>query len=40
MGFLLALQSLDEHPDSQHHQQLASAYSLTVCVSTTSQAIC
>ncbi len=40
MRYLLALQNLDEKSDSQHRHELSSTFSLTVCISTTSQVLC
>jgi hypothetical protein len=40
VGFLLSLQTLDERPDAQRHAELASTYSLTLCLSTTSTLVC
>ncbi len=40
MRYLLTLQKLDETAGSQHRNQLASTFSLTVCISTTSQVLC
>lgn len=40
VGFLLSLQTLGERPDARQHAEMASTYSLTVCISTTSTLIC
>ena len=40
MRYLLTLQQLDEKTNSQHRNQLVSTFSLTVCISTSSQVLC